>query len=92
MYGIDTNQLASLEQQITRTSAMLDACQRHNAPKTAIAELNSRLYQYHIEKTIILNGGIQVDYERLEHKAAMVERILEALDPDQSESVSWWAN
>jgi len=92
MYGINLDQLASIEQQITRTTAMLDACQRHNAPAEAIAELNSRLYTYRAEKNGILGKGIQIDTNRLAAKAAMVEKILEALDPDQAESVSWWAN
>lgn len=91
MYGVNYDQLASIEQQITRTNALLDACSRHNAPEEALVELRERLYTYTAEKASILNKGIAPDQDRLERKAAMVERILEALDPDQAESVSWWA-
>lgn len=91
MYGIDIIQLAAIEQEITRMIAMKDACVRHNAPATAIAACDEKLRGYWREKQLIVSKGITPDQDRLERKAAMVEKILEALDPDQSENVSWWA-
>jgi hypothetical protein len=91
MYGVDTIQLANIDSAIVRTNAMIDSCTRHNAPAEAIATLTSRLVEYHNERAAILAGGIKIDQGRLEAKAAMVERILEALDPDQADNVSWWA-
>lgn len=87
----DLLELAAIEGAITRTIAMKEACVKWSAPTEAVEYLDSQLRTHWNDKQLILSRGVQPDYDHLERKAALVGQLLEALDPDQSDNVSWWA-
>lgn len=92
MYGVDAVELANIEGAITRTTAMIELCEKHSAPAESIEYLQEQLRGYYNEKMQMLGNGIQPDYERLAFKSQMIERLLDALDPDQNDNVSWWVD
>jgi hypothetical protein len=90
---MNTLELASIDQQITRTTAMLESCTRNNAPAAAIETLMSRLTEYHTERGMILKGSQPVDERRAQLRESGREfQATAKVDPDQQDNVSWWAS
>lgn len=83
-------QLSEIENSIVRTNAMLESSKARGLAD-CVATFEQKLRELYAQKMGMV-APVAESYAALrEHRVNSVERILEALDPDQSDNVSWWA-
>lgn len=90
MYTANAAEISKVQNTITMYEAMrASSLQRGAASAVAAAdEILHDAYKRMME--LSYQPVSSRDVEMREHRVSCVERILEALDPDQNEFVNWW--